>query len=110
MFTSPPLASMQVNFNETATNICSMAITFTVANQGAYISEPISIAFSGTDADDFVVLPMGDTCTRKRLPVGATCEAVLNRCPNNFNLHYATATVSAKAAMPSSINLYGYSY
>lgn len=111
VFTNPAAGGNQVNFNESATNTCSDPIVFTVTNQGAYISEAITFAFTGADADDFVVLPTGDGCSGKRLPAASSCMTTFNICANNFGLHYATVTVSAKAAAASSsLDLYGYSY
>lgn len=110
VFTNPPTGGSQVNFNESATNMCSDPIVFTVTNQGAYISEAIAFTFAGTDTDDFLALPTNDGCSGKRLAAGGSCMTTFNLCANNFGLHYATVTVSAKAAASSSLDLYGYSY
>lgn len=110
VFTAPPLVGMQVNFDEQATGVCSRAIDFTITNQGLYASDPIALAFSGTDADDFVAVADFDACTGKRLPINGTCIVRINFCANNFGLHYATLTASARASISGAIDVYGYSY
>jgi hypothetical protein len=75
----------------------SMPATFTVTNNGGSASGAVTLALTGTDADEFAIGM--DQCSGKVLPPKATCTATVSITPTSAGAKAGSLTAKAVGDM-----------